>query len=375
MSSGPIPTTPAVVLHAYAPVTFLERGVCVPFTAPMLAGARVRPVERGTLELVIPSPSGGQGAYVLPWASIGELCRPTVHDAKLIEKVPSLRGVTPHVIRAAARETAAEGWAGREAGAAASEADKAETQARLITNFGLLLRLVAQVEPDSKLISPPDFAAPVEIERRIKAALAIVAPKLDRSTDEVAADLETISALLTGVGIGPHAAQARLPRAVEALRATRDELVAWADDGTDDSQLIARMAAAAADFTLACAGPTLQVARAAADDVQMLLARWQSGPDAVAQVAVRPDWLMDGWEPICALWQMAASPSERRAALAEIAPLVPIIPKEAVTWAGLDLDVDGAQRRRTVPFNVDWRTGMTVLDAVRRNEQLRAAVA
>ena len=58
------------LIQAYLPATFLERGVAVPFTTPMLAGTRARPSERGGTELLVPNPSGGTGVYILPWGSL-----------------------------------------------------------------------------------------------------------------------------------------------------------------------------------------------------------------------------------------------------------------------------------------------------------------
>src|ERR1700712_5461419 len=54
-------------MRPYHPTTFLERGVAVPFTTPMLAGTRARPAEKQGLELVIPNPSGGRGVYIMAW--------------------------------------------------------------------------------------------------------------------------------------------------------------------------------------------------------------------------------------------------------------------------------------------------------------------
>ena len=51
----------------YEPATFLDRGVTVPFTTPMLMGARARPREdREGLEVIIANPSGTSGVYILP---------------------------------------------------------------------------------------------------------------------------------------------------------------------------------------------------------------------------------------------------------------------------------------------------------------------
>jgi hypothetical protein len=67
----------------FLPTTFLERGVAVPFTTPILIGARARPGERKPLELIVPNPSGARGVYILPWDGISGLCKPTVHDRRL----------------------------------------------------------------------------------------------------------------------------------------------------------------------------------------------------------------------------------------------------------------------------------------------------
>ena len=49
----------------YHPTTFLERGVVVPFTTPLLAGARARSARKPGIELVLHNPSGGLGVYVM----------------------------------------------------------------------------------------------------------------------------------------------------------------------------------------------------------------------------------------------------------------------------------------------------------------------
>ena len=84
----------------YHPGTFLERGASVPFTTPHLNGARARPGSRSGLEFTVPNPSGGRGIYIVPWEGIFALCRPTLHDSRLISALSAMRGVTPTAIRA-----------------------------------------------------------------------------------------------------------------------------------------------------------------------------------------------------------------------------------------------------------------------------------
>jgi hypothetical protein len=110
-------------VQGFMPTTFLERGVAVPFTTPLLAGARARPGGRNHLELIVPNPTGGAGVYILPWDDVAALCRPTVHDRQLSKAVASLRTVTPAMTRRVAREVAVVGLAGRGAAAAARSAE------------------------------------------------------------------------------------------------------------------------------------------------------------------------------------------------------------------------------------------------------------
>jgi hypothetical protein len=135
-----LPTLPLVASHH--PTTFLERGVAVPFTSPLLAGARVRPADRGGIKMIVPNPAGGRGVYILPWGGICRLSRPTVHDSTLYLRITERQGITPGSIRTAARDVAAEGLAGHEAAEAAGVAQAGETRDRLATNFLLMVAAV-----------------------------------------------------------------------------------------------------------------------------------------------------------------------------------------------------------------------------------------
>lgn len=368
-------TLPSPVLQAFHPVTFLERGAAVPFTSPLLAGARARPAERGGTELVIPNPSGGKGAYVLPWTSMQGLCRPTVHDMQLNERIAALRSVTPSGIRQAAQAVAIDGLAGREASAAAREVDVLDTAARVGANFSLLLRLVQQVEPAGVSAVPPEQERLPELELRARRAMAQAAPRFGQDPDGIASHLEEIAALLSPVGLGAQASDARLPRLLAMLAAVRREVVQWASDHGDITGE-AQMIASTSQMTLACAGNALESARAGPDQMVDLLAAWRTNAPALAGRMARPDWLMDGWEQICLLWNCAKRPAERSNALREMAVLLPIIPREAGDWVGFNVDLETPLRRgRLVSLNEDWRTGESVYDAIARNEHFRSLAA
>lgn len=374
MSNLATPANPMLVTQAYHPTTFLERGVSVPFTTPILTGARARPGERCGLDLIVPNPSGGRGVYVLPWTSITELCRPTMHDTVLGDRLTAMRAVSPSSIRKVARAVAAEGVAGRAASKAAAAAEKGEADAQITCNFHLLLKLMEQVELPGESAVPPEREQPSELERRARRATARIAPSLGQTTDTVARSLEELAGVFCHAGVGASARLARLPRLLARLVQMQQDLKAWAAEGhSEEGTAMAQVTAAAAELTATCARATLTEIQGVGKDVRELLVAWHADPDGVARKVARPDWLLDGWEPICALWTDATTSAGRIAALVEVTNLIPVIPREVGDWVGFAFDVDAFNRfHRFVEAYEDWRSGVSVLDLVARNERLRA---
>ena len=364
------------LVQSYHPATFLERGVAVPFTTPLLAGSRARPAERGGAELVVPSPSGGKGVYILAWAGVRELCKPTVHDTRLNQKVATLASVTPSAIRRAARDVAAEGLAGREAVAAAGAAGEAEHRETLVANFLLLMTLIEQVEPaEAQAVSASD-AMSGAVETRARRALARIAPRLGRSADAIASSLEEMAPLFSTTGVRRQPGGGRAVKALDVLRRVRADTAGWSQTHQDESAAQSDMIARVAELTVSCTETTLGEAHLLTADMTALLRRWWSEPAAIRQLAARPEWLLDGWEQVCLLWLTAENEAARRAALPEMALLVPIVPREAADWVGTPVDMEAAMRfRRTVSLNEDWRTGGAVFDLIARNEHLRSLAA
>jgi hypothetical protein len=80
----------------YEPASFLDRGVALPFTTPLLFGARARAAsDHSGLEVIIANPSGGKGVYILPWGAIPQICVPTLHDRRLWRLLRDKKLLTP----------------------------------------------------------------------------------------------------------------------------------------------------------------------------------------------------------------------------------------------------------------------------------------
>jgi hypothetical protein len=362
-------------VQPYHPATFLERGVAVPFTTPLLAGTRARPTDKGGLELVIPNPSGGRGVYIMSWTSIAALCSPTLHDRQLNERIATLKHVTPATIRRIARELSAEGLAGEEAMDAARAADQNDKGDRLVANYLLLLTLIGQVGGLSPGQESGALMDQSEVQRLAQQTVSTIAPRLGRSTNWVASALENIADAMAGIGINVTSTTSRLSRLVESLRCCSGEIAAWSGtQQSDDQAAYAEMICAVADFTLSLADAALAQARALTNNVVSLLRTWAVDPQPTMRLAGRPEWLLDGWEPICVLWHFATDNAARRAALVEMAQLIPTLPREVRDWSDMFWEADIPLRlRRLIPLNEDWRTGATVFALIARNEKIRAA--
>ncbi len=369
MSESPLPA-----LKPYHPTTFQERGVAVPFTTPLLGGTRARPTEKQHVELVIPNPSGGRGVYVMPWTAITSWCRPTLHDAEFNERIVRLRSVTPSTIRRVGLQIAAEGLAGEEAMEAAGKSAEAEKGDRLITNYRLLMALVEQVGGRFASVPSADGKGKLDLMAQARLTVDWISPRLGQPATWTAGALEALSDVMANIGVGAVGATGRLPRLLAMLRQVRRKISDWgAQQEAEDQAEYASMVCAVADLTLSLAQTTLTKAQTLTDNMVELLRSWASDPLSVGQLVSRPEWLLDGWEQICLIWDHAEDDASRRAALAEIAGLVPVLPKEASEWTEGKTDLDKAARfRRLVSLNEDWRSGSAVFALIARNEHFRA---
>jgi hypothetical protein len=359
-------------IQPYFPTTFLERGVAVPFTTPLLYGSRARPAHRSNVELVLPNPTGGRGVYVLAWESVREFCHPTVHDRQLILRISALPAITPLAIRRVSCAIAAEGMAGEEAMEAALATVDTSRRDLVVSNYMLLMSLIEQVDATAG-VHVQDLSMQ-DMEHRAQATVARIAPLVGQAAAWVATALEALAEVLCDVGVNAQFQTTRLRRMLDLLQAVRAEIDAWGRKNDDDVLAgYATMICDVADVTLSLTKAMVNEAQALTRNVVELLRTWADDPGSVIQAAHRPEWLLDGWEQICQLWRQATQPAAQRAALAEIAQLVPILPREATEWAGIAVDSEKLMLlRRFVPLNEDWRTGAIVFELVARNEHLLA---
>jgi hypothetical protein len=346
----------------------------VPFTTPYLLGARLRPAAKGTAELIVANASGGAGVYITSWDGVQSLCSPTVHDRRLNSKFGYMPGINPDAMRRIALDVAVEGLAGRDAGAAAKAIRVQEEEDRATLNVELHLDVIRAVEQRERSWLPPDLADRAALVWRARKALDVLAPHIGKPVETLFEILEDIATTFRFVGLQRQQATARWPRLIDDVHALPEEMGEWPYARGEDGSLDTLLVHQTNELAVTLARATLQRARALLDDLPRLIRRWPTEKEDIKLLAARPGWVLDGWERICLLWQVADSTFGRPLALREVTNMLPMMPREASDWAGVDIETrsEGLLRRRKTAQGEDWRTGVTQADLIARNERLRA---
>jgi hypothetical protein len=366
--NGPLPFLPA---QPYRPATFQERGVAVPFTTPILAGVRVRHGQRNEIELVIPNPSGGHGVYIMSCGSLRSLCRLTVHDSRLNQRIAELPRVAPATVRQAVLDVAAQGLAGRPAMEAAIAAVEKDRQVRAVTHFLLLGALAGQVAPKEFGGTNWRSHPSPEIEQQARRSIAQAASKVGLSTARIFAAIEALAEEFSGIGVAGQPEPGRVLRQIGHLAALREQLADWMLEHCDDTHIeLADTVAEAARQVIAAADPMLVAANGMTQDMVSLVHTWIRSPQRVRETASRAEWLLDGWEQICRMWQASEDPDQQWATMSEMVQLLPVQPREIADWSAAGAPL--AERpHQAMRFDAVRRTETAALNLTARNERLR----
>jgi hypothetical protein len=107
-------------------------------------------------------------------------------------------------------------------------------------------------------------------------------------------------------------------------------------------------------------------------DLPSVALAWVADPETLTSLLERPEWILDGWDHLLAIWHQAATPEAQLLAGASIARLAPALPAQAQVWTGLP--VPPHMPSRPAAAAQDWRDAAQVTDTVARLEALRALV-
>ncbi len=364
-------------LEKSRPLPFAERTVGIPFTTPLICGAKARLAKGGTVDLLVPNPSGTRGYYVMDLRATREFCQLTVHDEVLLEHLLSTDVVTPAIVRRCARKVAVAGSAGRDAAAAAQKAAERDQGIVNLTNYQMLMRLLRTVGIDEQELQQPtgtDKAVQNEIKRR----LVSLTPRIGLTADEVIDTVGDIAFYAAAIGFAGSDLGHRHPIVLEQLRPFAQAINRWSALENADNKERAEQITECADWTHREVAPLIVDCQTRLENVVDLVRDWRSGRNDVRERFSLPDWLLDGWPEIFTIWETAVGEdrSMQRTAVAQIHRLLPLdmLLAEGGRVEVLNLDAS-VLRSKSVKLHEDWKTGVMMSGMRARAEALRAGAA
>lgn len=354
-----------------------ERTVGIPFTTPLISGAKARLATGGAVELLVPNPSGARGHYVMDLRSTREFCQLTVHDELLLENLLGMDAVTPATVRRCARNVAIAGSAGRDVAAAAKKASERDDGIVNLTNYLMLMRLLRNVGIDEQELQRPvgkDKAVQAEIKRR----LVSLTPKIGLTADEVIDTVGDIAFYASAIGFAGDEVANRHPAVLEQLRPFAQAITRWSALEGGDNKERAEQIVDCAEWTYREVAPLIVDCQTRLEDITELVRAWRDSSGDVRERFSLPDWLLDGWPEIFSIWETAAGEdrSMQRAAVAQIHRLLPLAKVLAEDGKVEVLNMDSSVlRSRSVKLHEDWKSGAMMAGMRARAEASRAGVA
>ncbi len=360
LSDGAITEQPAPVREEVA--SFAMLGAGVPFTSQRLLGARIRlvPLQRD-FELVLINPAQAKGSYIIPWKGLPEIGSPTLFDLRLWETLSKAKEIHPSAIRNESLAVSLEGLAGRHAANAAQEAlrEGKENRRRMIAAFinqssggpKASMAMAANLQPDQ----------PEQV--KAQQALAARSPVLMQH-------LNALASTLAFIGPGTASSSTPLRRLMREISAMVDEMRARLSDIEHTPEAAAfRFLIEASEATLHYAELALRDLEAKLGDFVDLLAHPGIDAAKILDRARRPEWILDGWGILIALWRRT-DPLMRSGIIWDLVSLVPAMPREIQDWFSAEHGRKAPARiSRLVMSGTDWRTGQSH-HLTERNEDL-----
>ncbi len=336
-------TTSFATAEKFWPLTFGERGVLVPFTTPLLAAGRIRGADLKTAEILMPGLAGGRGTYVIPWKSVLEMFKLTVHDRALHEAICEAPDFSPRQIRLAALRVAQLGLAGRAASGAARALLQREDSLELVARFFLTLRIVERMATEPLTLAELGTAPGQKKAGRI---LSGIASSLGWTYDQLHERIDIWSRTVSQVGLAEMPTEAMARKLINRLKPLGDQFVEWGKGETEDQIDGAADAQLASDISR----ETWRLATEYATDIDVTvkqpaesLRNWDGTLRTTERTVHKLLWILDGWEQVVKLWDQASHRprEEQRSMLRDVVRHLPVVPRDELpstsqdVWSGM----------------------------------------
>jgi hypothetical protein len=361
---------------ALLPATFEERGAVVAFTTPALALARVRRDDRQRMILLMPNFGGTEGAFVVPWNTVGEVTAMSVHDRALHENVEATEAVTPEQLRNCALRIGLTGLAGPVVADASRTAIEAERRKVAELHFLLIIALLNAFNlATDELMAHGPGSEPWRL--KAKTLLDQAGQRIGMDVNDIQTRIAALARLLTPFGLSAGRQEGRLRGLLDGFSEFRDGIVEWSESERSDLAAFAQFAGFVADETLKTADRLFAQLDSGLRDIVAIVRDWQTQAKPVVTVAGKLAWLLDGWDFIFVFWEMIQNdPIEiQREAVGRIIRVLPLIPRHEADGPQDEFDLRRQQLQgRQLLSNTDWRRARSDFDLVLRIEAAKAKV-
>jgi hypothetical protein len=369
-------TTSFATAEKFWPLTFGERGVLVPFTTPLLAASRIRGSELKTAEFLVPGLSGGKGVYVLPWKAVPEMFKLTVHDRALHEAISNSPDFGPRQMRLAALRVAQTGLAGSDATGTARASLKREDTLELGARFFLTLRIVERMSKSGETLALAELATQ-DGQKKARRILTAIAGSLDWSFDTLSNNIDLWAAAVAQVGLAEMPTEAPARRLTMRLPALVESFAEWgkadpSGEGASDSLLASEITRETWRLATEYATEVDKTVKQPEDSLR----NWTSTIRGTEQITAKMLWILDGWEQVVKLWDIALTRprDDQRAALRDVVRHLPVVPRDELPSTSQDIwgTLVNSLRKQIKPVSADGQITIGIdLDAMLRLEKLK----
>lgn len=348
----------AVSKQILLPATFRERGAAVPFTTPVIAHARIRKIDKGEFEALVPGLSGGRGTYVLPWKNLKDMISMSVYDRQLAKSLKAEAALSPARIRQIALDLSKSGVSGSDRAKAAKETLEQDSAVRVRIRQVLLQAIVDRFGDQD---DPIDIAAMDEQTAMIAAGRVLggFARREGLSGDQLIDHLIEWTRLVEPIGFPEKDCAGYMRRFAQMLRKMNRDVAGWAGSEPPKSQRLANELALAAQSVVEQTEFCLATIDACRSNLKETVLDWKTAGALLRQEIERIDWLLDGWALILEKWSAADGweRHEQRALVLELHQFMPILPEGELTddshrfWKGVMAEQDVAEPQESAPLS------------------------
>lgn len=313
------------------PATYKQRGNILPLTTPLLFMTRLRASDAGPVFL-IQGFGDGKGAFVLPFESLPGLCKLTVFDQALYERLQALPDISSAMIESEALDIAETGIAGVTAmrrARAQLEGQQAYQPQCTLERIHTAIAQLSDSKDAARKLSMTDLSKRDGMAAARK-ALSGFAKKTDRSTEQVFESLEDWGKILMPVGPQADPYSGSLQQRLDDLKRVGNDLRHWLIPEPVDEAERAQRIALAMKKTAGLAQTQLDRLARYEADMGASLKKWPEVRKLIRHLVDQLYRILDGWQMIVARWDsvIESGRHEQRAMVRELAAFLPLMPKK-----------------------------------------------